>query len=94
MTQFLNTILSKVFSINTTPLNQNSGSNQTSDLKTKHCQNLHTSLKQLEFISCFEMHLDNKKEDSYKLSFLQELARIKYSAEVNTIQSIQYCKAA
>ena len=90
MTQFLNTILSKVFSINTTPLNQNSGINQTSDLKTKHFQNLHTSLKQLEFISCFEMHLDNKKEDS----FLQELARIKYSAEVNTIQSIQYCKAA
>lgn len=94
MTQFLNTILSKVFAINTTPLNKHSGSNQALDLKIKHCQNLHTSLKQLEFISCFEMHLDNKKEDSYTLSFLQELARIKYSAEVNTIQSIQYYKAA
>ena len=94
MTQFLNTILSNVFAINTTPLNKHSGSNQALDLKTKHCQNLHTSLKQLEFISCFEMHLDNKKEDSYTLSFLQELARIKYSAEVNAIQSIQYYKAA
>ena len=94
MTHFLNTILSKVFSINTFPLRKKRGVNQTPELKAKHCQNLQSSLKQLEFISCFEMHLDNKKEDSYKLSFLQELARIKYHAEVNTIQSIQYCKAA
>ncbi|WP_397364613.1 hypothetical protein [Olleya sp. R77988] len=63
------------------------------DNKLKHAVNLYHNLKQLEFISCFEMHLDKKKESSYSLSFLQELESIKHYAQLNTMQSIQYWKS-
>jgi hypothetical protein len=50
---------------------------------------LRVSLKQLEFISFFEMHLDKRNEDSYSLSFLQELAEIKHTSQLNTIELIK-----
>jgi len=53
---------------------------------------LHASLKQLEFISFFETHIDLRKEDSYSLSFLQELERIKHASQMNIIQLIEYKK--
>lgn len=55
-------------------------------------KSLQDSLKQLEFISCLEMHLDKKNEDNYSLSFLQELTSIKHCAQLNTIQSIEFLK--
>ncbi|APX99619.1 hypothetical protein [Lacinutrix venerupis] len=60
--------------------------------KKQHLNNLHNNLKQLEFISFFEMHLDKKNEDKYSLSFLQELEKIRHYAKINTLKSIQYCK--
>lgn len=50
---------------------------------------LRVSLKQLEFISFFEMHLDKRNEDSYSLGFLQELAEIKHTSQLNTIELIK-----
>ncbi|MEQ3665915.1 MAG: hypothetical protein ABNH24_14925 [Olleya sp.] len=58
----------------------------------QYSKSLYLNLKQLEFISNFEMHLDNKDVDSYSLSFLQELSIIKQSAKLNTIQSIRFYK--
>lgn len=58
----------------------------------QYSKSLYLNLKQLEFISNFEMHLDNKAVDSYSLSFLQELSKIKQSAKLNTIQSIRFYK--
>lgn len=92
----MNFINSNIFSIFFKP-NYKAKSTNTSvkadqDFKINHCQYLHENLKQLEFISCFEMHLDKKNEDTYPLSFLQELANIKHFAQLNTIQSIEYCK--
>tara|TARA_B100001059_G_C17834333_1_gene586876 strand:- start:782 stop:1090 length:309 start_codon:yes stop_codon:yes gene_type:complete len=58
----------------------------------QYSKSLYLNLKQLEFISNFEMHLDNKDVDSYSLSFLQELSKIKKSAKLNTIQSIRFYK--
>ncbi|AUC82565.1 hypothetical protein CW733_10690 [Lacinutrix sp. Bg11-31] len=87
---FSNNILSKVFTIN--KISSVKKSNIKKKLNTKNCKNLHDSLKQLEFISFFEMYLDKKNEDSYSLSFIQELENIRYYAEVNTLKSIEYCK--
>jgi hypothetical protein len=89
-----NSILSKIFAINTPQLikHNNIEHKQNLNLKTKHYKNLHDSLKQLEFISCFEMYIDKKKADSYSLSFLQELESIRYYAELNTLKSIECCK--
>ncbi|OIQ20334.1 MAG: hypothetical protein BM549_10455 [Lacinutrix sp. MedPE-SW] len=53
---------------------------------------LKTNLKQLEFISRLEMHLDNSLTHIYSLKFLQELNNIKAQAQNKTIQSIKYCK--
>jgi hypothetical protein len=50
---------------------------------------LAVSLKELEFISYFEMHLDQRNEASYSLSFLQELALIKHTSQLNTIELIR-----
>ncbi|WP_047550188.1 hypothetical protein [Psychroserpens sp. Hel_I_66] len=47
---------------------------------------LQKSLKQLEFISLFEMNLDKHSEHLYSLSFLQELEQLKYSAQLDTIE--------
>ena len=47
---------------------------------------LHASLKQLEFISFFETHIDTRQEKSYSLSFLQEFAEIKRNSQLNTIE--------
>ena len=84
--------LSKFFKINKTSLVENTSTNKQLNFKTKNCNNLHDNLKQLEFISCLEMHLDTKNESSYSLNFLQDISKIKHSAQINTIQSIQYCK--
>lgn len=54
---------------------------------------LRASLKQLEFISFFETHIDKRKEASYSLSFLQELERIKYDSQNNIIELLEYQKA-
>lgn len=62
------------------------------DIANISSKNLHDNLKQLEFISCLEMHLDTKKEGVYSLNFLQDISKIKHSVQINTIQSIQYYK--
>ena len=54
---------------------------------------LRASLKQLEFISFFEMHLNKRNEDSYSLSFLQELAQIKHTSQINTIELLRHKSA-
>ena len=61
---------------------------KTDDTMTTSKQ-LRASLKQLEFISFFEMHLDQRNEDSYSLSFLQELALIKQTSQLNTIELLR-----
>ncbi len=53
---------------------------------------LRASLKQLEFISYFEMHIAKNHEKSYSLTFLQELERIKYDSQINTINLINHQK--
>lgn len=58
----------------------------------KMTKQLQASLKQLEFISYFEMHIDKRKEDSYSLSFLQELEQIKHDSQMNIIELINYQK--
>ena len=69
--------------------------NRKIDLKALTDDNMTTSkqlrarLKQLEFISFFEMHLDQRNEDSYSLSFLQELAQIKQTSQLNTIELLR-----
>jgi len=72
-----------------TNVNDNTLNNMYDD---QYSKSLYLNLKQLEFISNFEMHLDNKAVDSYSLSFLQELSKIKQSAKLNTIQSIRFYK--
>ena len=72
-----------------TNVNDNTLNNMYDD---QYSKSLYLNLKQLEFISNFEMHLDNKDVDSYSLSFLQELSKIKQSAKLNTIQSIRFYK--
>ncbi|WP_299338997.1 hypothetical protein [uncultured Psychroserpens sp.] len=66
--------------------------NEPQDETMKITKQLQASLKQLEFISYFEMHIDKRKEDSYSLSFLQELERIKYDSQMNTLELINYQK--
>ncbi len=90
-----NSILSKIFRVNTSPLVKNTGNKQQEKqrLKAKDCKHLHACLKQLEFISCLEMTLDKKKEDNYSLNFLLELSKVKHYAKLNTLQSIDYCKS-
>ncbi|AUC74367.1 hypothetical protein CW732_01205 [Olleya sp. Bg11-27] len=63
------------------------------DLKLKSCRVLHSSLKQLEFISFLEVHLSKKDLNEYSLNFLLELDKIKRHAKNNTIKSIAYCKS-
>jgi hypothetical protein len=50
---------------------------------------LKVSLKELEFISFFEMQLDQRNEASYSLSFLQELALSKHTSQLNTIDLLR-----
>lgn len=47
---------------------------------------LQASLKQLEFISFFETHIDTRQEKSYSLNFLQKFAEIKRNSQLNTIE--------
>ena len=63
------------------------------EVKIPHCKVLRNNLQQLELITRFELCLDKKKADMYSLNFLQEFAEIKYFAQKNTIQSIEYCKS-
>jgi len=84
----LNFFKSKIKVI-TNNVNDNTLDNMYND---QYSRSLYLNLKQLEFISNFEMHLDNKAVDSYSLSFLQELSNIKQSAKLNTIQSIRFYK--
>lgn len=63
------------------------------DEKMKTSKQLQASLKQLEFISFFETHIDKRKEESYSLSFLQELENIKYASQKSVIELIEYQKA-
>lgn len=62
--------------------------------RCKHniCNTLHFNLKQLEFISRLEDHLDKRKEKDYALEFLLELHALKFMAQKNTIRSIHSCK--
>lgn len=53
---------------------------------------LHFNLKQLEFISRLEDHLDKRKEKDYALEFLEELHALKFTAQKNTIKSINSFK--
>lgn len=55
-------------------------------------ETLHYCLKQLEFISCFESHIENKKDNKYPVELLKKLEYIKYQAKVNTITAISYYK--
>jgi len=53
---------------------------------------LYVCLKQLEFISQFEMYLNTRKSDDYSLQFLQKIDSIKRKAQINTLNSIKHCK--
>ncbi|WP_055434815.1 hypothetical protein [Lacinutrix algicola] len=94
MKLFNNSILSKIFRVNRDcfVIKINNKKQVKESFKSKDCKNLDNCLKQLEFISCLEMTLDNKKEDNYSLNFLLELSKIKHHAELNTLRSINYCK--
>ena len=62
-------------------------------IKNYHYKLLQHNLKQLEIILSFEMNLDNNNLDKYSLSFLQEFEKIKHIAQINTIESIHYCRS-
>lgn len=64
-----------------------------SDLKLNSCKLLHSSLKQLEFISFLEVHLNKKDLNEYPLNFLLELDKVKRHARNNAIKSITYYKS-
>lgn len=90
MNFFKSNIFSRVFKINITSNNKEINPNP--NFTIQHRKILQDNLKQLEFISCFEMYLDKKNEDSYPLNFLQELASIRHSAQINIIESINIIK--
>tara|TARA_R110000751_G_scaffold171805_1_gene278235 strand:- start:300 stop:593 length:294 start_codon:yes stop_codon:yes gene_type:complete len=72
-------------------MNQNDLKIQTDETMNMNKQ-LCASLKHLEFISFFETHIDKRNEESYSLSFLQELKNIKYSTQMNVIELLNYKK--
>ena len=49
---------------------------------------LHYCLKQLEFLSGFEAHLQTN--NNYSIEFLQSLDNIKYQAQLKAINAINY----
>jgi len=51
---------------------------------------LHSSLKQLEFITFLEFYLSKRNLDEYSLKFLIELDNLKIKAKKNTIKSLHY----
>lgn len=48
---------------------------------------LNKSLKQLEFISEFEMYLEEKTLKNFSLEFLQEFNKIKIEAQLSTLKT-------
>ncbi|WP_055447642.1 hypothetical protein [Lacinutrix mariniflava] len=92
MNFFKNTIFSILLKKNTTVVEKRKSLETELEKKEEHCKYLHDNLKQLEFISCFEMYLDGRKENSYSLSFLQELNAVKDRAELNTLEAIAFFK--
>ncbi|WP_340154391.1 hypothetical protein [uncultured Winogradskyella sp.] len=48
---------------------------------------LNKSLRQLEFISEFEMYLEEKTLENCSLEFLQEFSRIKIEAQLSTLKT-------
>jgi len=89
-------LILKLFNLFSDKISDGKSSKTILDLKKDDCMNmtkqLQASLKQLEFISYFEMHIDKRKEDSYSLGFLQELERIKHDSQTNIIELIKYQK--
>ena len=48
---------------------------------------LNKSLKHLEFISQFEMYLDEKHYKNFSIEFLQEFKKIKQEAQLTTLKT-------
>lgn len=48
---------------------------------------LNKSLRHLEFISTFEMYLENKNHKNFSVEFLQEFEKIKHEAQLTTLKS-------
>lgn len=58
-------------------------------LKTQNYKNLHDNLKQLEFISNLESHLDKKENNKYTKKLSKELDQARKETQLNTINSIR-----
>lgn len=90
MSAFYNRILSSLYK----PLDSSiiKDNIKIDNLKNFQCsKKLDYSLKKLEFINCLETNLDINNADSYSLSFLQELERLRYRAQAKIFQSLKDC---
>lgn len=70
-------------------VNNSDQANLPTEFGNTYSKKLNNSLKQLEFISYFEMHVNNNNVHHYSLEFLQELEAIKFQSQRNTIEQIK-----
>ena len=59
----------------------------TNDLDASKRMLLNKSLRHLEFISEFEMYLEDKNYKNFPIEFLQEFEKIKIEAQLSTLQN-------
>lgn len=59
------------------------------DLAIKDQVSLNKSLRHLEFISEFELYLENKNYKKFPIEFLQEFEKIKIEAQLSTLNNAQ-----